>query len=506
MRAIVLMFDSLNRRFLPPYGAQGIDAPNFDRLAQRTVTFDRCYAGSMPCMPARREMHTGRYNFLHRSWGPLEPFDDSVPEMLRQAGTYTHLITDHQHYWEDGGGGTYHNRFDSYELIRGQEGDRWKGHAPAVGERLEHEPHTALIRQDRINRTYLSDEADHPQTQVFDAGLHFLETNAERDNWMVQIETFDPHEPFFTPERWRAKYPGALDPVGPDWPPYGRVTETPEAIDSTRAQYFALLSMCDASLGRVLDMMDEKSMWDDTMLIVCTDHGYLLGEHGWWAKMVQPFYDEVIHTPFFAWDPRLRVQGERRQALVQTIDIGPTLLDFFGQRPTERMEGRPLADAIANDTPIRQAGLFGAYGMHVCVTDGRRVYMRGPADAANGPLTEYTLMPTHMRWRFAPDELRAATLHAPLPFTRGVPVLAIPGATQLPTRDAVAALPTLLFDLEADPEQERPIADARAEGEMIDLLLDLMRRNHAPAEQFARLGLPATGPAGPEHLRTVEMA
>jgi arylsulfatase A-like enzyme len=97
MKAIMLMFDSLNRHMLPPYGAQGVHAPNFTRLAERCVTFDNCYVGSMPCIPARRELHTGRYNFLHRSWGPLEPFDDSMPAILGRAGVYTHLTTDHQH-------------------------------------------------------------------------------------------------------------------------------------------------------------------------------------------------------------------------------------------------------------------------------------------------------------------------------------------------------------------------------------------------------------------------
>ncbi|MEO2039178.1 MAG: sulfatase, partial [Martelella sp.] len=58
MRAVMVMFDSLNRLFLPAYGANDVDLPNFRRLAGRSVTFDRCYAGSMPCMPARREMHT----------------------------------------------------------------------------------------------------------------------------------------------------------------------------------------------------------------------------------------------------------------------------------------------------------------------------------------------------------------------------------------------------------------------------------------------------------------
>ena len=61
-----------------------------------------------------------------------------------------------------------------------------------------------------------------------------------------------------------------------------------------------------------MDLMDTLKMWDDTLLIVCTDHGFLLGEHDWWAKNVQPCYNEVIHTPLFIWDPRSEAAGERR--------------------------------------------------------------------------------------------------------------------------------------------------------------------------------------------------
>jgi arylsulfatase A-like enzyme len=92
----------------------------------------------------------------------------------------------------------------------------------------------------------------------------------------------------------------------------------------------SLVSMCDAHLGKVLDLMDELDLWKDTLLIVHTDHGFLLGEHGWWAKIVQPFYNEVAHTPLFIWDPRCCLKGERRSALVQTIDLPATLLEFFG--------------------------------------------------------------------------------------------------------------------------------------------------------------------------------
>ena len=129
MKAIMVMYDSLNRHMLAPYGCDWTHTENFRRLARHTVTFDNCWVGSMPCMPARRELHTGRYNFLHRSWGPLEPFDDSMPQILKEAGIHTHLISDHYHYWEDGGA-TYHQRYSTWECVRGQEGDNWQ---PLVG-------------------------------------------------------------------------------------------------------------------------------------------------------------------------------------------------------------------------------------------------------------------------------------------------------------------------------------------------------------------------------------
>ena len=181
MRAVVVMYDSLNRHMLEPYGCAETHTPNFARLARRAVQFDTCYAGSLPCMPARRELHTGRYNFLHRSWGPIEPFDDSMPEILKRNGVYTHLVSDHTHYWEDGGA-TYHGRYSSWEGFRGQEGDRWKGIVGGIAheENLIHFTgyRGMLFEQDCINRTYMRDERDHPQTRTFQAGLEFIRGNA----------------------------------------------------------------------------------------------------------------------------------------------------------------------------------------------------------------------------------------------------------------------------------------------------------------------------------------
>ena len=486
MKAILVWFDSLSRNALGPYGAVGAHTPNFDRLAAGGVTFDKHYVGSMPCIPARRELHTGRYNFLHRGWGPLEPFDDSMPALLSRHGVYTHLVSDHYHYWEDGGC-TYHNRYNSWECVRGQEGDPWKGEvtdpelpSPALG---------CVQRQDLVNRRYLRGEAGATQTRTFDRALEFLETNAAADQWMLQVECFDPHPPFFVPEKYRRLHePQTYDGPWFDWPPYAPVAGdmSEEAIRHCRALYAALVSMCDHSLGRIMAAMDRHKLWDDTLLIVTTDHGFLLAEHGWWAFVKPPFYDTVARKPLWIWDPRIRQRGTRNDALTQTHDVPPTLLEYFGvQRPPD-MQGIPLAQTLITGKSPREAALFGVFGGHVNCSDGRHVYMRAPVRPENDPLYHYTLMPTHMRGFFSRQEMEQATLARPFSFSKNMPLLRIPGRAMMADshRDG-----HLLYDLVSDPEQRKPLHDERLEKRMRGHLIRLMHENDAPPEQFERLGL-----------------
>ncbi len=489
MKAIMVMFDSLNRKMLPPYGCDWTSAPNFARLAEKTVVFEQCYAGSMPCMPARRELHTGRYNFLHRSWGPIEPFDDSMPELLKEHGVYSHLCTDHYHYFEDGGS-TYHTRYCSWEFARGQEGDPWKGNVrdPQIPQDL-YGRKGLWIRQNWVNRCYMQKEEDQSQAVTFQYGLEFIRANVNEDNWFLQIETFDPHEPFFSPQKYKDLYPHDYKGPHHDWPPYQRVTEPPELVEHVRFEYAALLSMCDEYLGKVIDLMDELDLWKDTMLIVNTDHGFLLGEHGWWAKCTMPFYDEIIHTPLFIWDPRSQIQGEHRKSLVQTIDLAPTLLEYFGVDIPPNMQGKPLRQSIALDQPVRAAALFGIHGGHVNCTDGRYVYMRAPKEPENSPLYDYTLMPTRHglgRAFIQHEKLETIELAEPFPFTKGLKTMKINSRAG---NKAPFQYPTLLFDLEKDPPQNHPIQDELVEQQMIGHLVRLMKENDAPEEQWIRLGL-----------------
>lgn len=479
MKAIMVMFDSLNRHFLPTYGCDWIHAPNFTRLEKHATVYDNHYVGSLPCIPARRELHTGRYNFLHRSWGPLEPFDDSMPEILKRNNVYTHITTDHIHYFEEGGC-TYHERYNSWEVSRGQEGDPFKGDVKGYREGIAGKPYYKYAVQDYFNRRLMCREEEMPQAVTFGRGIEFIEHNYREDDWFLTIETFDPHEPFYVPQKYKELYPELPD-YGVDWPEWDCV---PAEGWKARLSYAALISMCDVWLGRLLDCLDQYGLWEDTMVILCTDHGYLLGEHGQVGKVHMPGYRQVCNTPLYIWDPRNRKTG-RSKRLTQTIDIPATILDFFGIERPKDMEGIPIRE----DSPAREGALFGVHGLYTCCTDGRWIYMRGANPEK--PVYNYTLMPTHMHDFFSDSELKAATLEEALPFSKGLPVLKCRtggwSGNRVPETD-------YLFDLVEDGNQDRNLAagmgveDTIQERRMQELMFRLMKQNDAPKEYFERLG------------------
>ncbi len=492
MKAIIVFYDSLNKHYLPTYNPDcGVIAPNFERLAQNSVKFNNSYVGSMPCIPARREFHTGRYNFLHREWGPLEVFDDSMPEQLKKAGVYTHLISDHLHYWEDGGA-NYHTRYSSWEIVRGQEGDHWKAHVKrpdipevvTVPQKHIGEGESGLWRYDWVNREYIKDEPDFPQYKCFKKACDFIEKNHSEDNWLLHLETFDPHEPFYVPQKYLDMYPEDYSGAHFDWP-RGSVKETQDEVNHCVRNYKALVSMCDEHLGKVLDMMDKHSMWEDTMLIVGTDHGFLLSEHGHWGKNLMPYYNEVANTPLFIWDPRCAIKNDSRDSLVQLIDWVPTLLEYFNQEIPKDVMGKSLQNTIKNDEKVRDYALYGVFSGHVNITDGKYTYMRAALPERANEIYNYTLMPQYMNKRFSIKDIQGMSLAEPFSFTKGCKVMKVKGKEKY----ELTSYGNLLFDVEMDKKQQNPLDDNEIENRMINALKGKLKEADCPQEQYERLGL-----------------
>lgn len=492
MKAVMLMFDTLRRDFLPNYNEQIKDLPNFKRLGEHTVKFENFYSGSLPCMPARRDLHTGRLNFLHRSWSPLEPFDDSIFEIMKNNGIYTHLITDHQHYWEDGGA-TYHNRYSSYEFVRGQEGDLWKGdlnyikHKDLNKYKIAEPGRKNMVYHDEVNRSYMKEGNDFPQVRCINLGIEFIDKNHNCDNWFLQIENFDPHEPFYVPDRFKEMVDKKLIGNENDWPEYNSTVDINDnkKVEDWKKNYKALMYMCDEYLGKILDKFDEYNLWEDTMLIVNTDHGFLFGEKEWSGKSVMPVYNELANIPFFIWDPNLKIRNEVRTQLAQTPDIAVTLLEFFKLNKTKDMTGKPIQN-ILNNIKNHDNIIFGYFGAHVCITDSEYLYMRGSCNLSNTPLYEYTLMPTRMRRRFNINDFEDVTLSEPLSFTKGMKVLKTKATAEFYSSYSHG---NLLFNLKIDPKQERPLIDLKKEAEMVTELRKMLNDNNATDDEFKRLGI-----------------
>jgi hypothetical protein len=167
--------------------------------------------------------------------------------------------------------------------------------------------------------------------------------------------------------------------------------------------------------------------------------------------------------------------------------MAPTLLEYFGQPISSRVQGKSLRQVIENDTPIRTHALYGIHGGHVNITDGRYVYMRGHQPGnGNNPLVQYTQMPCHMRRHFAIQEMQNWDKHPGFPFTQGCPVMAIP----VKPPEWYHEQESKLFNLKTDYLQEKPLDNAKVEAEMITAMVELMAETEAPPEQYQRLGVP----------------
>lgn len=481
MKTVFVLFDSLNRHALGAYGGSAIATPNFDRFSKMALTFDKHYVGSLPCMPARRDMHTGRLNFMHRHWGPLEPFDDSFARILSQNGTYSHLISDHLHYFEDGGWG-YANAFDSWDFIRGQEYDPIKAMvSPPIARYREmfdarHYPMASLRDGETItrgtsdhmewkksraaiNHGFLKEESDFPTAKCFASAFEFLNINADADNWFLQLECFDPHEPFVTPERFSKAYESGYNGKILDWPLYEKMANSPEEIAHIRGNYAALVAMCDEYFGKLLDYFDEHDLWKDTCLILGTDHGFLLSEHDWWGKNRMPYYEEISHIPLMMWHPEhASSAGSRCNNLTQTTDLMPTFLDIHDCQIPPGVTGSSLLPMFTDTASVHDNMVLGMFAGPVCIVDNKYSYFLYPDNVSGENLFIYTLMPTHMTKPFDMSELQDTELAGPFEFTKGARVLKVRldkknnqlGQDGHSLGDAQSAL----YDLDSDPGQQ----------------------------------------------------
>ena len=498
--AVVILLDSLNRHMLGAYGSGEFDTPNLDRLAARSIRFDRHYTGSLPCMPARHDILCGALDFLWRPWGSIELWEDPITYQLRAAGVTTMLVSDHPHLFESGGE-NYHTDFTGWEYVRGHESDPWRTApdpswigAPALPAQEGWVNHAY-----DTSRTWFREEADFPGPRTMAEATRWLKEEAPAaERFLLFVDEFDPHEPFDVPDPWMSRYDPDWQGPRVIWPPYATDAVAKGVIDARtgahiRASYGAKLTFIDHWLGRVLDELDRQDLWDDTAVVLCTDHGHYLGERDIFGKPGVPVYQPMGHIPMFvAWPGR---PAGVVDALTTSVDIHATLCELFDVAPSHRTHGTSLVPLITGQaTEVRGWVLTGLWGREVNLIDGRHKYVRSPG-VDNRPLSMWS-----NRWSTMPvpafPELRLPRpdRRAELAFMPGsdVPVIRQPFTLGDPVPFWAAGRTSgqhLVYDLDADPDEQENRAGTPLEADLEALLRDVLADVEAPTDQLERLGL-----------------
>jgi arylsulfatase A-like enzyme len=365
-----------------------VRTPNMNALGRQGLRFTNAFPEAMPTVPARNSILSGKRVWPFRGWhdyrgliqapgwAPLRDVERALPSVLRRAGYWTAYVTDNPFL---GFSRPYRSfRQSVHRLAR--TGGQIGGLKPvsSVPDRiLNHWLHPASLDAKTRQRVgfYLANSRfweDPRQTyagRVFGNAISALEEAAGQRPFALIVDTYEPHEPWTPPPRFLSMY-GDRDWRGPEpgMLRYGRVSnwlgsgERGAVLSRIRDLYAAEVTMTDLWLGRLLDRLHDLDLERETVIVLVSDHGILLGEHGWTGKVQPALYPVLIRVPFIVVDPGRRHAGRSSDFFASTHDIAPTLLSMTGVPAPEAMTGVDLSRAFRGRRLPKRPFAWGGYG------------------------------------------------------------------------------------------------------------------------------------------------
>ena len=372
MNVICIVADTWRQDHVGAYGNKDILTPSLDALAAKSVRFDNYYAGAFPTMPARADLHTGRWTMSFMGWGPLPAGQATLAQTLVQKGFTTAAAVDNPFYlrsemnYDRGfqaffvdpsqlmGGYHWTEDYDKFpSMLDYQEGKQGQQAGNEMSSHHESWDVRAAWRH----------ESDHCAPQTLTLATQWLERHYKEDFFLF-IDTWDPHEPWDAPAYYTELYWPGFDGET-IYPIYGRWQDTPgfteEMVRKAHAAYCGEITMVDTWMGRLLRTVENMGLMEKTAIIFTTDHGFYFGEHGGlFGKTFtarpdgtpcnrfdkdptygpNPLYKENILLPLLVYVPGIR-PGVSNQ-LASAVDVMPTVLDIMGQDIPSFVEGSSL--------------------------------------------------------------------------------------------------------------------------------------------------------------------
>lgn len=340
---ILIIADTLRRDFLSCYGNKWIHTENIQRFADESLVFDKAYSASFPTVPMRRDVFTGCYTATYTPWAPMTEIEPVVQGYLSQKGYLTYMIADEPHILENG----YHfdKGFDGFEWIRGQEGDRWVTSPKSTAFRCNPDKIRNPERLQKCHmrvRAHWQSENDTFPGRTASAAMRWLEENYTANPFYLYVDFFDPHEPWDPPQYYVDMYDPNYDGEVVDYPLYAKWRDflTEKELKHCRALYAGEVTLIDRWVGKIIQKIKDLGLWENSVVIVTTDHGFLLGEHGFIGKSLIsnkkmktilsyiPLFEEINHIPCIIHYPNGKTG--RTDAMIQPPDFMPTMLEISG--------------------------------------------------------------------------------------------------------------------------------------------------------------------------------
>jgi iduronate 2-sulfatase len=447
------------------YGDKLANTPNIDRIAAMGTLFERAYCMQALCSPSRNALLTGlrpevlRIYDLGTNFRKSVPEVETLPQWFKQHGYASHGI-----------GKIFHVGHGNHEDAASWSVPHFQ--AKTVGYALP-ENRAKLTREEalfsntdgdvsKLPRGAAHESADvsddsYADGQIANEGIKRLkEFKKSGTPFFLAVGFLRPHLPFCAPKKyWDLYDPSSFALAERTTPPEGAPEFAPQFGGELRQYagipekgpmpedlqrklihgYYAATSYMDAQLGRLLDELEELGLAENTIVILWGDHGWHLGDHGMWCKHTN--YEQATHAPLLISAPGRR-SPQRTGALVEFVDIYPTLCDLAGLTKPAHLQGESLVPILDSPGLKRTA----AY----------QVYPRNPKEI--GPLLGQAVRTD--RWRYV--EWRKAD---------------------------GTAVARELYDMENDPQETVNVADRRDKSDVVNEHAALLK---------ARLGIPA--PAG----------
>ncbi len=362
------------------YGSRLIQTPNIDRIANEGVRFENAFTTNALCAPSRATLLTGTYSHVNGMTGNpgvlgsgyemprFDPSQETFPKILQQYGYQTglvgkwHLPTNpakagfDYFIYKEGAGGPYYDP-------TGYLGNTSLG--SDVIQEYRHEGYETDVVTD------LAIKGIQQFTQPF----------------LMMVQFFNAHRPFDPPHKYEHIYdPTRLSAPGTFWDAYKsratparvarmRVEDMPDFNPSANLtgrqrkqwnyqrfmeHFLGTLRAQDDNIGRLLDFLDKNGLTENTIVVYTSDHGFFLGDHGWFDKRFM--YEQALRVPWMIRYPGLKTQSAVRSEWVLNIDNAPTALDLAGVPIPSLMQGKSIRPFLQGNTmPVEQAAMYYHY-------------------------------------------------------------------------------------------------------------------------------------------------